>query len=510
MIVDYTQKGDKIEISYVADNGAVALEEIFIEPYKYVECDEYDPEKIDGIKSLYGKGIKKEIAKRFEGHNINNFFVQDLKQFPDLFAKADKIAFPKTYSFDIETDIDPDKGYGDPRNPFNPVRSISITNEQLNSVLFIVRNPSHPEFTDVDMEVMKNKIITQLGPSYANKYEFKINVKVFDTEKELLSNFISNIRNYFHVIMGWNIYGFDIPYITSRCEKNGIDFFAASPTKGKNSITVSSKKDKNGEKQIEKIVVPNHRLFVDYMLLFKESLVYNNLGSYSLDNCSSLVLGLNKISYSGNLRTLYENDYLSFCSYAFIDTILVQLLNIETNLLTTDFFQSYYTKVPFAKLSQNSISEALIYHDLASSNQFLLESEFNTHNVPRKYQGGFVKAPTRKIVNSVMGLDFSSLYPNSINTCKISPETKVDRLQVDVNGFPSTIEDQLKWDKYKEAGCVLCPTGTVYSNNPNAIYPRIEKKLIAERKIFRKCSDDIFVNIFTQIENEAKARGINL
>ena len=56
MIIEYTQKKEAVDISYVDKNNQIAVKELFLKDgyYNYEECDETDPLIIPGVKSFYG------------------------------------------------------------------------------------------------------------------------------------------------------------------------------------------------------------------------------------------------------------------------------------------------------------------------------------------------------------------------------------------------------------------------------------------------------------------------
>ncbi len=519
MIIDVSQNKESIDISYVADNKQIAIETITFDDaqltsekgeenirqfHTFVECSESDPNKHKWLRSFYDKPIKLEPSKRFTGHNLNYFLGYELPNFyPEIYEKTSKLLIPNLFFSDIETDITDRFGYSDQEKVENPVRSLSFTDEKLNTILFIVKNPKHPEFSAIDKEYIEG-IIKESLKHHANKYDYNFEIRVFDTELEMLNYFCDCYRKYFHVLMGWNWYGYDNQYLSNRCDKINIKWKNASPI-GK---VVSKRVEINSATHVN-IKVPAHRMAIDYMQLFKESLVYNNLGKYSLNSIAEMILGLKKVSYDGNLRTLYDEDYLRFVAYALVDTIIGMLIHKATNLIGVEFFQSYYTGIPFLKISQNSISEALVYNELMKTNQFLLESEYST--LPeRSYQGGYVKDPTDKIVESVSGYDFGSLYPNSMITTGISPEAIVDSLKVNKDGWPDNIDDQLKWEQYKKLGYTLSPAGRVYRVDKDYLFTRIEKNLLGERNIFKGHMKDIYMDLQTRIDDEIKKRNLKI
>lgn len=510
MLIDISQNKESVDISYVLENGQLSLETInfdnevievdnekYVRQYhNFVECLDDDPNRNLKLTSFYGKSIKCEPSKRFEAHNLNYFLGYEIQKFfPEIGKEISALRFPNPYSVDIETDITDKYGYSSEERAENTIRSISITDQNLSTLLFIVKNQNHPEFNDLDRGYLDSVLQEALGHHAdvvrsEDSNEFKYDIKVFDTEIEMLNYFVDCFRNYFHLIIGWNVLKYDWQYILNRCAKIGIDIKRCSPNRKLNNKRIEI----NAANHIS-IKTPAHRVIIDYMQLFKDSLIYGNLGKYNLDSIAEMILGIKKVTYHGNLRTLYETDYLRFVGYALVDTIIVMLIHKSCNLLKTELFQSYYTGIPFTQLSQNSISEALVYQELINNNMFLLQSEFS--DLPeRKYAGGYVKSPTAKIVGSVSGYDFASLYPNSMLTIGTSPEALIDEIEVDESlGYPVKPSEVAKWEKYKKLGYCLSPMGRIYDVSKDFLFTRIEKKLLAERKVFKGHMFQLFKDI---------------
>ena len=510
MLIDIVQNKDNVSISYINDNNKIDIINVPLKYgyYKYVSAQDFEnnnPNIIKDLKSFKNHSlIKRESTKYFSKHNLNEFINFEIKnEYPDIYKKITKLNIPLPFSVDIETEITDEFGYSNQDKAENRILSISITDYNLNSLLFILKNPKCPNFTDFENIQIRDYIDNSLGDDYKNKYEYNFQIKVFETEFEMINSFLDCINKYFQSIIGWNFLGYDWIYIINRCKILGIPLKKASPVN-----RLSSKRLELKNKDILNIEIPTHRIISDYMIMFQESLIYNNLESYSLNNCAEIVLNLKKVMYEGNLKVLYETDYLKFIAYAFIDTILVMLIHRATNFYAVDFFESYYNKIFYSKITQTSISEALLYNNLREENLFFLEEEFNKP-IKRKYLGGYVKPPTKKIVDSMLGIDFSGLYPNSIITCGISPERKVDSINVE-NGKPKTLQDEVIWNKYKNNGnYILTPTGRIYDNTTDGIYVKIEKKLINERNIFKGHKNELYLNLIPKLEqkiNELKLK----
>ena len=507
MLIDIVQNKDNVSVSYVNENNKIDIINIPLKYgyYKYVSAEEFEKDNINIVKNLRSfkrnSLIKREPDRYFSKHNLNEFINYEVKEeFPEIYEKISSLNIPLPFSVDIETDITDEFGYSDQYKTENRILSITITDFNLNSLIFVLKNPEQPNFTDFENIQIKDYINQALGDAYKNKYEYNFQIKVFETEFEMLNAFLDCVNKYFQSIIGWNFLGYDWLYIMNRCKLLGIPISKASPINkiSKNRFEVSNAETINLE-------IPTHRIIGDYMLMFKDSLIYNNLESYSLNNCAEHVLNLKKVMYEGNLRKLYQEEYLKFIAYALIDTILVMLIHRATNLYSVDFFEAYYNKIFYSKISQNSISEALVYNNLREENLFFLEEEFNKP-VKREYLGGYVKNPTKKIVNSMIGIDFSGLYPNSIITCGISPERKVDSIVVE-NGKPATLVDEIKWNKYKTDGnYILTPTGRIYDNTTDGIFIKIEKKLINERAIFKGHKNDLYLKLIPKLEELIKQK----
>lgn len=513
MIIDLIQQRNSVEISYIDENNNIKIDDILLKNgyYKYVCAEEFETEDIvENLRSFKeNKKIKRVPARRFKNHNINEFINFDLKRnHQDLYKELTALRIPLPFSVDIEVLPTDEHGYSHQTEALNPITSISITDINMGSLQFIVENPEHPTISDADLEVVNNKIKTLFGDSYQN---FPIQVRVFKTEYEMLQTFLECIRKYFTSVIGWNFIGYDWTYIYHRCVNIGLDVRLASPkNQTKNKNIKANKKNKNSDGGNISIKMPTHRIIADYMQLFKEALIYNNLGSYSLDNIANDILGIGKISYAGNLRTLYKDDFLGFLAYGFVDTILVMLIHKKTKLYDVDFFESHLNKIPYLMISQNGISNALVYNQLRSENIFLPEQEFNEYP-KQKYPGGYVKLPILKVVLAIIGVDYSALYPNEILTYGISPERYVDTIKInEVTKRPLNVTEEQKWFMYKQQNCILSPTGRIYSKN-NAqgieeygLYPKIEERKQVERGIFKNIKKKIYLDILTKIDDKLK------
>ena len=506
MLVDYVLAKDSTreqdyycELSYTNQEGMIEVEKVYFEGGfpSFTECDELDPEKID-ILSYSGKPLKYELKpniKYFDAHHLLDSIIKEKE--PELYLKYSQLNMPRVFSVDIETEITDEFGYSSPEKAENRILSISVTSDNFNTMLFCIDGEKYEKLDECDKSYINGILEDSLGEFY-HQHEYNYNIKSFQTEFDMLNSFLTYVNKYFHTTIGWNVLDFDWNYIQNRCKRLGINYFKSSPVGKK-----CPPKNSINEGLMTNIDTPQHRLQIDYMNLFKASYEYQNLSSFSLNAVSEEILGLNKVSYSGNLRTLYESDRLKFYAYALVDTILVMLLHHTTALLNVNIFQSYYIGIPYMKLNQNPISEKLIYRYMIKRNRVFIESEFSTQE-QRKYPGGFVKQPTKLTSNSTMGLDFNSLYPNSMITSILSFETKHnDTIEVNEFGRPKNDTEMDKWLRYKALGYALAPTGRLYKKSENgSIITDIEEDLLKERGKFKKIFADIYLKYIPLIESK--------
>ena len=523
MMIDFASNKDSIELSYVSANGQIHEKKVPLKTgyYDIEVAEEYEiegnPDIIPEMLSMKAKKPLKFVPSYRFGHQAKNYFIDKTLKTLDqqLHFECLELRIPNYYSVDIEIEVTDKYGYSNQHKVENRILWITVTNEKFNSIGYALKTPIfepyvgennriHPNY----LSFIKNEIIKIYGAE--SKYGKMIvqnlmDIVFFDTEADMLVTFLNDFRVHYHCVIGHNFLDYDWTYITNRCKVLNIPLTIASPTNKLKDISYGKKrKNKAGEAEMKKASVPVHRPILDNMSMFQTSLSYNNLESYSLENLGQLVLHTGKISYEGNLKKLYEQDPVRFMMYAFVDAILVVMLQMETNLMQVDFYESYLNKIPFMQLSQNAISESLVYYNLKKKNKYLPTSEHN-HNEDQDYIGGYVKTPTKKETLGVFGLDYSGLYVNCIIAMGISTEARVDKINVDMYGYPLNESDKQTWDYWKAQGqYILSPLGYIYDNREEPLFVSIEKETAAKRAIFKKHAESIYLNLQAKIENRIK------
>lgn len=377
---------------------------------------------------------------------------------------ADEVKFNrdniKILIFDIETE----SAGGFPNvweDPFQPVNAITAYADDLGYVTWGLRN----SYVDEDLE-----------------YDYRR----FDTEEELLHDFFKFIAHEKpDILSGWNIDGFDVPYLINRVKMyyNPAWVTLLSPWKLQpNEVT-----QKSGDKTYE---IPGITSY-DYLAVYKK-FELSPRESYSLDAIASLELGERKLDYSeyDSMHDLYKNDWQKFIEYNKRDVTLVKKLDDKKK-----FFDLALTYAYLAKVNLSDVFGTVKYWDVYIYNHLQKkkiavppESMSSSHSYP----GGYVKDPQAGMHEWVASFDLNSLYPNVIVEWNISPDTILD-----VEPHPSYAEE--KWDiinsileeKYDNSSLLrddvtMAGNGQYFRRDKQGFIPEMVERGYAMRKEYKK------------------------
>jgi DNA polymerase elongation subunit (family B) len=310
-----------------------------------------------------------------------------------------------TMAFDIEVEMI--TGTPDPQLGNNEITSIAYHDSATNEYTVLVLDKRKR----VESKTVGNRHIVSCS-----------------NEKDLLLKFIDAIHTIQpHVMTGWNVDNFDVPYLYNRIKRvlgkkvanqlSTIGEMFFSPYRNRYSIAGTS--------------------MLDYMVVYKK-FFYGELPSYALNAISMRELGRGKIEYEGNLDDLMENDIDTFIEYNITDVELI--LELDKKLQYIDLLRAicHVGHVPYEDFVYSSkyLEGALLTYlkraggivspnkpaDRREKMQELKESGENG------FIGAFVKDPIPGKYEWMYDLDLTSLYPSIIMTLNISPETKVGKI----------------------------------------------------------------------------------
>lgn len=404
--VSYNPKEEVIKLFTWDSNGKRIVIEKSYNPYLYVETNTET-----GIKSIFNtnlklksfrnqyersKYIKESGNKRlFENLPITQQFLIDC--FWQDYEKEDFIKYDlKIGIIDIET-YSPDE-FPVPERANHPVNIITI------------------------FDTITKKYYSWGLKQYCNNDD-EVIYKHCKDEKTLLKNFIDHCaEDYYDVITGWNSELFDMPYLINRIN-NLLGEEATKKLSPTGKVYSRSMRGQFGKEQIRWFI--DGVSCVDYLDVYKRFCLVNR-DSYKLDNIGSIELGEQKVDYGNtNLSSLADDNWQTFVEYNVQDVKLVVKLEKKLQYLTLLRMLSHIglTSMESAMGSMTVIVGACAIRGRQKHQKiptFIRPPDDGSQN-----EGAFVKDPERGFQKFVVSFDANSLYPSTMITLNLSPETKL-------------------------------------------------------------------------------------
>ena len=298
-----------------------------------------------------------------------------------------------------------------------------------------------------------------------NKESSDIKIYTFAKEKQMLEDFMYFwTNNYPDIITGWNIDGFDIPYLIgrlNRIDSKGNQYANfLSPVNGYVYNPIS--RGSNSKDEVTSYFIAGITI-LDYIRIYKK-FDPTSRQSFKLDYIANLELGVGKMDYDemgyDSIKEFMTKDFKTFISYNVIDVFLVRLLDVKLHyislariicniglceyenilksipyILGALTIQARYKGVKFLTDANHKPKED---EKEKTKNMTLLEQmeyerakkkEMKKAKAEAGFEGAFVVDTQRGYYkNGIFAFDFNSLYPNIMMTINISPETKVGTL----------------------------------------------------------------------------------
>ncbi len=430
----------------------------------------FTPGKTDDAKSLTGNSLSR-IS--FSDIKDASEFVKNYKDAMPIYGQTSfahqfiSYQYPQDIEFDVskfvilnfDIEVKSDEGFPHPHIAKDPVLSIS-------------------------MKVFgRDQYITLGLKPYNKRREQDIYVHC-NNEAHLLNVFLGfwkRIRP--DIITGWNIEGFDIPYLVNRMKRvlgekviKELSPFAAHIHYG---VTEMPIKDGRGASTYRILGVN----MLDYLALFKK---FNpeKLESYRLDFVGEHEGVGKKVDYSeygNNLMRLYNENFQKFIEYNEQDVGLVEALDQKKDFIRLAIAVTMMTKSRFSEVFGTvKIWDNLIYNMLKKDNIQIPPENFGAE--AKDFIGGFVKEPIPGRYKWVVSLDLTSLYPSIIRMYNMSPETIVANARGTETWLAKMLRMEPVTDEAKEEGCVMAANGSIYRQDIQGVLPRAMAFVFDERK----------------------------
>jgi DNA polymerase elongation subunit (family B) len=425
------------------------------------------PKVMDSIRDAKDWIKTYDDVDGIEIHGNNDFLAEYIaREYPG------KIQFDinriRIFFFDIEVTVG--DGFPDPMKAEQPITAITIYDSTTKIFhAFGVK--------ELDKKIREDVVYYNCG-----------------TEKKLITSVISFWKsNYPDIVTGWNINGFDVPYVINRASKLFGEEYVKTLSPW-NKIDAKSKNDMFGQSTIDYDIWGIEVL--DYLELYKKY-VPKGQESYTLEYICQQELKVGKLEYEGTLNELYENDYFTYMLYNVIDVERVVQLNDKLKMIELQCNLAYRAKLNYSDaFGPVKLWTSIVYHSLLEENKVYPPSRRNRKD--ESFEGAFVIPPKVGMHDWVVTIDATALYPSMIMSFNISPETIVQHIaelpeilheyyqQNLVQKIVNNEIPQEVFDTLKEQGLSMTASGQFYRNEKHGLLPRLVESMFADRRTTKK------------------------
>ena len=425
-------------------------------------------------RSLYGDKLKKVNFWTQEDLQKGDVFESDVpietRVLVDMYGDSDEVSEGhRELFFDIEVEVT--DGFPNPKIAANKITSIAVYDKVVDEYsVFIIAN-------------IKNRI------------KDNVVIESFQSEEELLQRFYQKYLEINPTILsGWNIDGFDIPYLYNRTVKVMGHQIA-------NTLSPIGRVYFNDRQDRFRIAGVS---CLDYMRLYKW-FTYTQQSSYRLDFIGQLEVGIGKIEYEGTLNDLYETDINKFIEYNLVDVKIIKALDDKLKFIDLARGVGHLGHIPYEDnfFSSRYLEGAMLVY-MQQIGVVAPNKKFGTkYEKGEKFSGAYVKDPKPGRYDWVFDLDLTSMYPSTIMTLNISPETKMGKLvgwnaEEYIKGVPKTYtlevegkekgkynQDELKhmFDNNKVS---ISSNGILYRYDKKGLIPVLLEKWFNERVEYKR------------------------
>ena len=443
-------------------NGYVSFKD---EPYAYRKS------RNGKYKSIFGDSLERITKFNFRDPTLFSSDIPvDTRVLIDAYADSDEVSINHRRAY-IDIEVDSVGGYPNIEDPIKEVTAIALLDE--------VKDTYYCFILDKDAVVQnENKDNTIILP-YLNEEDLLVAfLKKWDEVKPT-------------IVSGWNIDGFDFPYLHARLVRVlGEEVAnALSPinicyfNKYKNKMTIAGVNA------------------LDYLVLYKK---YSgkNLTNYRLDTVAKEELKIGKIEYEGSLNDLMKSDIKKFIEYNLHDIILVKKMNDQLQFVELAMSICHVCHVGYEEFGMSSkFLEGALLTYLRRKKLIAPNKKLKLDVVDRDddladdvgFEGAYVKDPVPGRYDWVCSADINSLYPSVIMSLNISPETKVGIIKDwDSEKLVKKSADKIAFDNevytYEDFGKIIVDNnlsvsanGIVYDQSKLGCIPDILKTWFAER-----------------------------
>lgn len=315
-------------------------------------------------------------------------------------------------------------------------------------------------------------------------------------EKEMFLKFLDFFeRDYPDILSGWNSEFFDVPYVINRLNVLfGSDYAKRLSPVGR--LSSRAFMSKYGKQQIRWYI--EGIACIDYLDIYRK-FCPKMRESYKLNDIAELEEVGSKVDYGDqNLSSLADNNWDTFVEYNIQDVNL--LSKLENKLKYLELLRSIaYAGCTTFEGALGTLSVVNGLCAIKARHKGLRIHTFNREvDESHKNEGAYVGEPQRGFQTHIMSVDANSLYPNTMITLNLSPETKIGNIvnktdtQVEiqhVNGKKFTVTAQGFEDFLKAEKVAVSLAGVLFSQKKKGIVPEIVDSFYKKRVEIQKLQD---------------------
>lgn len=374
--------------------------------------------------SRFSTKSNKEFRKELKMHNGKKTWESDCNPvFRCLAENYMGLPSPKLHTcfLDIESDFDIEQGgYAPVDNPFNKITAITIYLDWLDKLITLAVPP----------KTLSMESALAISSKFDDTY-------LFEKEADMLDTFLNLIEDA-DILTGWNSGGYDLPYIVGRIirslAKDDLRRLCLWDKMPKERVF-----QKYGTEQKTYDLVG--RVHLDYMELYR-NYTYEERHSYSLDAIGEYELGERKVAYDGSLDQLYNQDFYKFLDYNRQDVVIVAKLDKKLKFLDLSNELAHENAVLLqTTMGVVALTDQAIINE-AHRKGFIVQDRTKIHteieydddgneieNDDDKAAGAYVAYPKVGMHQWIGAIDINSLYPSTIRSLNMAPETIVGQLR---------------------------------------------------------------------------------
>lgn len=271
----------------------------------------------------------------------------------------------------------------------------------------------------------------------------------FPDEITLLKKFFSEIQRLDpDVIIGWNFIQFDMDFLQRRCDELALPFVL-----GRSQQEVSWRHDQN--KANRSYVYVAGRCIIDGIEMLRQAQYH--FESFALDAVAEELLERNKLitgeakifdGYDHEIEYLFDHNKPALAEYNLEDCILVSDIFKKTELMDFAIQRSSLTGLLLDRMGGSVAGFENLYLPLLHRAGYVAPN-YGEGFSDIKSPGGFVMDSRPGLYDSILVLDFKSLYPSIMRTFKIDPMGLIEGLNAQhselvIKGFNGGLFDREK------------------------------------------------------------------